>query len=177
MRGEVHKFKFLREGNQIQLLHYLISYANDLGSSSILWRALLATAAWRVIVNQPPVAQVVSRSDSHQTGNITATCEVVSLLEFGIREGGGKISERNTSKPQSLPFIACYPTCTLYTMSTTPRASNAATAKARASCTRCYKRKKRCDRTLPACENCGSAYVRCSFLDDDHVQTAAYSVA
>ncbi|KAF7542799.1 hypothetical protein G7Z17_g11266 [Cylindrodendrum hubeiense] len=50
-----------------------------------------------------------------------------------------------------------------------------ATAYARTSCSRCHKRKKRCDRTLPQCENCHKAHVACSFLDDDR-QTASYPI-
>ncbi|KAF4124736.1 GAL4 [Geosmithia morbida] len=54
--------------------------------------------------------------------------------------------------------------------------SRTATARARASCHRCHKRKKRCDRSLPFCTNCHDANVRCSFLDDD-CQTASYPIA
>merc|ERR1712000_710226 len=48
-------------------------------------------------------------------------------------------------------------------------------ARARASCSRCYKRKKKCDRTLPLCRNCNSARVRCSF-EDDQGETASYPI-
>ncbi|KGO71472.1 Transcription factor, fungi [Penicillium italicum] len=54
-------------------------------------------------------------------------------------------------------------------------APSSAPARARASCSRCHKRKKRCDRTLPSCKNCVSARVRCSFEDDD-LQTASYPI-
>lgn len=57
-----------------------------------------------------------------------------------------------------------------------PMASRISTPKAKASCFRCHKRKKRCDRTLPACRDCEAARVRCSFIDDD-CQTATYPVA
>ncbi|KAJ9144235.1 Zn(2)-C6 fungal-type DNA-binding domain [Pleurostoma richardsiae] len=50
------------------------------------------------------------------------------------------------------------------------------TGQARFSCQRCHRRKKRCDRTLPQCENCRLAHVSCSFLDDDR-QVGSYSVA
>ncbi|KAH8680268.1 fungal-specific transcription factor domain-containing protein [Ilyonectria robusta] len=50
-----------------------------------------------------------------------------------------------------------------------------ATAYARTSCSRCHKRKKRCDRALPQCENCHKARIACSFLDDDR-QTASYPI-
>ncbi|KAH7127830.1 fungal-specific transcription factor domain-containing protein [Dactylonectria estremocensis] len=50
-----------------------------------------------------------------------------------------------------------------------------ATAYARTSCSRCHKRKKRCDRALPQCDNCHKAHVACSFLDDDR-QTASYPI-
>ncbi|KAL2858466.1 fungal-specific transcription factor domain-containing protein [Aspergillus pseudoustus] len=50
------------------------------------------------------------------------------------------------------------------------------TARARASCSRCHRRKKRCDRSLPTCNTCHSARVRCSFQDDEG-QTASYPVA
>ncbi|CAI7654586.1 unnamed protein product [Penicillium viridicatum] len=62
--------------------------------------------------------------------------------------------------------------------STGPAASAAqssAPARARASCSRCHKRKKRCDRILPSCKNCVSARVRCSYEDDD-LQTASYPI-
>ncbi|KAL2817956.1 fungal-specific transcription factor domain-containing protein [Aspergillus cavernicola] len=49
-------------------------------------------------------------------------------------------------------------------------------ARARASCSRCHRRKKRCDRTLPMCNNCHSSRVRCSFQDDQS-QTASYPIA
>ncbi|KAJ5511008.1 hypothetical protein N7453_003111 [Penicillium expansum] len=54
-------------------------------------------------------------------------------------------------------------------------APSSATARARASCSRCHKRKKRCDRALPSCKNCVSARVGCSFEDDD-LQTASYPI-
>ncbi|KAI1378654.1 fungal-specific transcription factor domain-containing protein [Hypoxylon crocopeplum] len=50
------------------------------------------------------------------------------------------------------------------------------TAVARTSCQRCYKRKKKCDRTLPQCDNCQMANVPCSFLDDDQ-QSGTYPIA
>ncbi|KAM5380101.1 hypothetical protein ACJZ2D_003748 [Fusarium nematophilum] len=53
---------------------------------------------------------------------------------------------------------------------------HAAVGQARTSCTRCHKRKKRCDRVLPQCDNCRRANVACSFLTDDR-QTASYSIA
>ncbi|ETS74584.1 hypothetical protein PFICI_13068 [Pestalotiopsis fici W106-1] len=52
----------------------------------------------------------------------------------------------------------------------------AVVAKAMTSCQRCYKRKKKCDRTLPQCENCRAAEVACSFLVDD-CQNGTYPVA
>ncbi|KPM42680.1 hypothetical protein AK830_g3847 [Neonectria ditissima] len=55
----------------------------------------------------------------------------------------------------------------------TPRPTN---GQARASCSRCHKRKKRCDRALPQCDNCRRAFVACSFLNDDG-QTASYPIA
>ncbi|VUC27445.1 unnamed protein product [Clonostachys rosea] len=55
-------------------------------------------------------------------------------------------------------------------------ASPTNTARAKASCSRCHRRKKRCDRELPACKNCRTARVKCSLLDDNS-QTATYSVA
>ncbi|KAJ5967064.1 hypothetical protein N7501_003312, partial [Penicillium viridicatum] len=61
---------------------------------------------------------------------------------------------------------------------TSPAASAAQSstpARARASCSRCHKRKKRCDRILPSCKNCVSARVRCSFEADD-LQTASYPI-
>ncbi|EFX01306.1 c6 zinc finger domain containing protein [Grosmannia clavigera kw1407] len=48
---------------------------------------------------------------------------------------------------------------------------------ARTSCARCHKRKKRCDRVLPACKNCQLARVRCSFLDNESQTTASYPIA
>ncbi|KAL2812528.1 fungal-specific transcription factor domain-containing protein [Aspergillus granulosus] len=48
--------------------------------------------------------------------------------------------------------------------------------RARASCSRCHRRKKRCDRSLPMCNTCRSARLRCSFQDDEG-QTASYPVA
>ncbi|KAI1773863.1 hypothetical protein F4818DRAFT_452822 [Hypoxylon cercidicola] len=50
------------------------------------------------------------------------------------------------------------------------------TAVARTSCQRCYKRKKKCNRTLPQCDNCQTANVLCSFLDDDQ-QSGTYPIA
>ncbi|CAG7953194.1 unnamed protein product [Penicillium nalgiovense] len=52
---------------------------------------------------------------------------------------------------------------------------SSAPARARASCSRCHRRKKRCDRLLPSCRNCVSARMRCSFEDDD-LQTASYPI-
>ncbi|RSL59570.1 hypothetical protein CEP54_007248 [Fusarium duplospermum] len=51
-----------------------------------------------------------------------------------------------------------------------------ATGQARTSCSRCHKRKKRCDRGLPQCENCRRAFIACSFLNDDR-NTASYPIA
>ncbi|KAI0882874.1 fungal-specific transcription factor domain-containing protein [Annulohypoxylon maeteangense] len=50
------------------------------------------------------------------------------------------------------------------------------TALARTSCQRCHKRKKKCDRTLPQCDNCRTANVNCSFLDADQ-QSGTYPIA
>ncbi|KAI1768617.1 fungal-specific transcription factor domain-containing protein [Hypoxylon sp. FL1150] len=50
------------------------------------------------------------------------------------------------------------------------------TAVARASCQRCHKRKKKCDRALPQCDNCMTANVPCSFLDNEQ-QSATYPIA
>ncbi|KAI1214211.1 fungal-specific transcription factor domain-containing protein [Annulohypoxylon truncatum] len=50
------------------------------------------------------------------------------------------------------------------------------TAVARTSCQRCYKRKKKCDRALPQCDNCRTANVQCSFLDGDQ-QSGTYPIA
>ncbi|KAM0809246.1 putative Fungal-specific transcription factor domain-containing protein [Seiridium cardinale] len=55
-------------------------------------------------------------------------------------------------------------------------APHSATAQARTSCHRCHRRKKRCDRKLPQCDNCRSALVSCSFLDDDQ-QIGSYPIA
>ncbi|KAH8883451.1 hypothetical protein GQ53DRAFT_811462 [Thozetella sp. PMI_491] len=49
-------------------------------------------------------------------------------------------------------------------------------AQARASCHRCHRRKKKCDRVLPQCGNCKQAHIACSFLDDDS-QVGSYPVA
>ncbi|KAL2670312.1 hypothetical protein Neosp_014779 [[Neocosmospora] mangrovei] len=51
-----------------------------------------------------------------------------------------------------------------------------ATGQAKTSCSRCHKRKKRCDRGLPQCENCRRAFIACSFLNDDR-NTASYPIA
>ncbi|KAF2640734.1 hypothetical protein P280DRAFT_518088 [Massarina eburnea CBS 473.64] len=52
------------------------------------------------------------------------------------------------------------------------------TARARLSCQRCHRRKKKCDRTLPQCENCMLAEVACSFLDEDREnQMGSYPIA
>ncbi|KAL4876023.1 fungal-specific transcription factor domain-containing protein [Aspergillus karnatakaensis] len=50
-----------------------------------------------------------------------------------------------------------------------------ALARARVSCSRCYRRKKKCDKALPTCNNCVSARVQCSFEDGD-IETASYSI-
>ncbi|EPE04111.1 c6 zinc finger domain containing protein [Ophiostoma piceae UAMH 11346] len=50
------------------------------------------------------------------------------------------------------------------------------TPEARLSCARCHKRKKRCDKGLPACKNCQNARVRCSFLESENHTTASYPV-
>lgn len=50
------------------------------------------------------------------------------------------------------------------------------TPEARLSCARCHKRKKRCDKGLPACKNCQNARVRCSFLEGENHTTASYPV-
>ncbi|KAI2472773.1 fungal-specific transcription factor domain-containing protein [Annulohypoxylon bovei var. microspora] len=50
------------------------------------------------------------------------------------------------------------------------------TAVARTSCQRCHKRKKKCDRKLPECDNCRTANVPCSFLDGDQ-QSGTYPIA
>ncbi|KAJ3540143.1 hypothetical protein NM208_g5198 [Fusarium decemcellulare] len=55
-------------------------------------------------------------------------------------------------------------------------APDISTARARASCSRCHKRKKRCDRALPSCKNCLSARVGCSFEYDER-QSASYPIA
>ncbi|KAI1456421.1 fungal-specific transcription factor domain-containing protein [Annulohypoxylon moriforme] len=44
------------------------------------------------------------------------------------------------------------------------------------SCQRCHKRKKKCNRTLPSCENCLIANVECSFLASDQ-QSGTYPIA
>ncbi|KAI0151804.1 fungal-specific transcription factor domain-containing protein [Xylariaceae sp. FL1272] len=54
--------------------------------------------------------------------------------------------------------------------------SAAPAPRARASCSRCHRRKKRCDRTLPRCTNCEGAHVACSFQSDDD-QNATYPIA
>ncbi|KAI1262644.1 fungal-specific transcription factor domain-containing protein [Xylariaceae sp. FL1019] len=54
--------------------------------------------------------------------------------------------------------------------------STAPAPRARASCSRCHRRKKRCDRTLPRCTNCEGARVACSFQSDDD-QNATYPIA
>ncbi|CAG8905943.1 unnamed protein product [Penicillium egyptiacum] len=56
-----------------------------------------------------------------------------------------------------------------------PATPSSVPAKARVSCSRCHRRKKRCDRLLPSCRNCVSARMRCSFEDDD-LQTASYPI-
>ncbi|KAI1098593.1 fungal-specific transcription factor domain-containing protein [Jackrogersella minutella] len=50
------------------------------------------------------------------------------------------------------------------------------TAVARTSCQRCHKRKKKCDRALPQCDNCRTADVPCSFLNGDQ-QSGTYPIA
>ncbi|KAJ5998245.1 hypothetical protein N7522_009905 [Penicillium canescens] len=49
-------------------------------------------------------------------------------------------------------------------------------ARAESSCKRCHRRKKRCDKVLPACKACQHAKVECSFLEDE-TQVASYPVA
>lgn len=58
----------------------------------------------------------------------------------------------------------------------TPADTPAIIAVARTSCQRCHKRKKKCDRVLPQCDNCRNADVPCSFLDDDQ-QSGTYPIA
>jgi hypothetical protein len=48
--------------------------------------------------------------------------------------------------------------------------------RAKLSCLRCRRRKKRCDRTLPQCGDCMANQASCSFLDEQH-ESASYSVA
>ncbi|KAI0893766.1 fungal-specific transcription factor domain-containing protein [Annulohypoxylon nitens] len=46
-----------------------------------------------------------------------------------------------------------------------------------ASCQRCHRRKKKCDRTLPQCDTCMKANVQCSFLVDGDQQSGTYPIA
>ncbi|CAK7232012.1 hypothetical protein SCUCBS95973_008118 [Sporothrix curviconia] len=47
----------------------------------------------------------------------------------------------------------------------------------RTSCTRCHKRKKRCDRLLPSCQNCQAARTRCSFQDTNRGASVSYPLS
>ncbi|KEQ83874.1 hypothetical protein M438DRAFT_274255 [Aureobasidium pullulans EXF-150] len=49
-------------------------------------------------------------------------------------------------------------------------------ALARISCSRCHRRKKKCDRVLPTCGNCASVHHSCSLAEEAH-DTATYPVA
>ncbi|KEQ71034.1 hypothetical protein M436DRAFT_74762 [Aureobasidium namibiae CBS 147.97] len=51
-----------------------------------------------------------------------------------------------------------------------------ASARAKVSCTRCHRRKKRCDRTIPCCGNCAAVQHSCSLAEETH-DSATYSVA
>jgi len=51
-----------------------------------------------------------------------------------------------------------------------------ASARAKISCTRCLRRKKRCDKVIPVCGNCASVQHSCSLAEEDH-DSATYSVA